>query len=292
MQSVFFLKRKFSLILLTGLVSNRNPFLALVKSLALFFVNKINRTGSFAIFMLFCMNSLVQAQVDPQFSQYMFNPLAINPGFAGINGRINAVVVDRHQWVGLEGAPRTTVVGADMALNFLGNPGGAGLVIMNDQIGFYRNITIQALVAQKFDIGEGQLGVGISFGMFNMVFDGTKAIPSPDGGTYHNPNDDLVPGTEVNATSFDTGIGVYYKHDKIYGGISVLHLFEPKPNFNEEFPVYIPRSFFITGGYNHALWEYPLVLKPSFLLKGVGSIWQFDLNISAVYRDKFWGGLS
>ena len=72
----------------------------------------------------------------------------------------------------------------------------------------------------------------------------------------------------------------------------MLHLFQPKPNFKEELTVYIPRTFFLTGGYNYAFWEIPVVLQPSFLLKSSGNIVQFDLNVNAVARDRYWGGLS
>lgn len=292
MGSGFLFKKKRSLKLLTKLFIFDNNILTEIRNLTLIFQNKIIRSGSFVVFIFFCINSLVQAQVDPQFSQYMFNPLAVNPGFSGLSGRINAFAVNRQQWVGLEGAPKTTSMGVDMALNFFGNPGGVGLLITNDETGYYHNINIQGSIAQKFDVGEGKLGVGLSFGFWNQVFDGTKAILNPGGGSYHQDTDNSVPGVEVTGTALDIGIGTYYRHDKYYGGISILHLIESKPNFNEELSVYIPRSFFFTGGYNHALWEIPLVLKPSFLLKGVGNVWQFDLNFSAVYRDKYWGGLS
>jgi type IX secretion system PorP/SprF family membrane protein len=222
------------------------------------------------------------------------SPLAINPGFSGISGRINMVAIDRHQWMGLEGAPNTTVVGADMALNIFGNPSGVGIVISNDRIGFFRDLNIQGSVSQKYELGEGLLGVGLSLGLINQVVDGTKFISNPDIGNsyYHQERDDLVPDTEVNGTTFDAGVGLYYKHEKYYGGLSVMHLFEPKPNFDQDFTVYIPRSFFLTVGYNYKMWERPLVIKPSFMIKGVGPIWQYDLNVSVVYLDKMWGGLS
>jgi len=293
MQSAFFCREKSSLNRSIWFLLNYNAIFAVVRRCALFFLNKLNRAGSFTFFVLICIHSFVQAQVDPQFSQYMFNPLSVNPGFTGISGRINAVAANRQQWVGFEGAPKTTVVGADMALNFFGNPGGVGLTILNDEVGYISNINIQASLAQRFDLGEGLISVGFSLGFFNQVWDGTKLFTStPSGGSYHMPTDNLVPGTEVKGTSFDVGIGAYYKHEKYYGGISILHLFEPKPNFNDDLNVYLPRSFFITGGYNYALWEAPVVLKPSFLIKGVGPIWQLDLNLTAIYQDRYWGGVS
>ena len=45
------------------------------------------------------------AQQDPQYSLYMFNPLGVNPGYAGSRDAISGVLVHRSQWVGLDGAP-------------------------------------------------------------------------------------------------------------------------------------------------------------------------------------------
>ena len=45
------------------------------------------------------------AQQDPQFTQYMFNLLALNPAYAGSAERVSIKGLTRHQWVGFEGAP-------------------------------------------------------------------------------------------------------------------------------------------------------------------------------------------
>lgn len=294
MESAFFLMKKCSMKLLNYFAFNKINVFTGFERVALFFLNKVNKSGSFVFFVLFCINSIiVEAQVDPQFSQYMFNQLCVNPGYTGIEGRINFVAVNRQQWVGMEGAPKTTVLGADMSIkNLFGNPGGVGLVVMNDEIGLFRNTTIEGLISQKFDVGEGTLGAGLSVSVFNQVFDGTGVVLSPEGGEYHQSSDNYVPTTEVSGTTFDFGLGAYFKQDKFYGGISVLHLFEPEPNFKDELNVYIPRSVFITGGYNYGLWEAPVVLKPSFFLKESGGSWQLDLNIITLFRDKYWGGVS
>ena len=49
------------------------------------------------------------AQQDPQYSQYMFNHMAINPGYAGINEAVCLNAAHRQQWVGIDGAPVTSV---------------------------------------------------------------------------------------------------------------------------------------------------------------------------------------
>jgi type IX secretion system PorP/SprF family membrane protein len=250
--------------------------------------------ASLIFFVLICaVIGEVKSQFDPHFSQYVLNPVAYNPGYAGMNGQISVLLIERQQWMKIEGHPKTTVVGADMAVNFFGNPGGVGLMFLNDRIGYYNNLFIQGFVSQKFDLGEGKLGIGINFGLINMVLDGTKLKPNPyDGGDYHQSTDPLVPAVEVNGTAFDLSIGTYYKTPKYFAGISILHLFRPKPNFKDEFSIYIPRSFFFSAGYNYSLWEKPIILKPSFMIKKSEALWQYELNFIVMHKERFWGGLT
>ena len=245
-------------------------------------------------FVLLCIQNVeVKSQFDPQFSQYGLNPVAYNPGYAGMSGQMSVLFVERQQWVGIEGYPKTTVLEADMALKFFGNTGGAGLMFLNDMIGYYNNLFITGLISQKFDLGEGKLGVGINFGLINMALDGAKLKTSTSGqDEYHQNSDPLVPAAEVTGNGFDFGTGVYYKTPKYFASISFLHLFRPEPNFKNDFNMYLPRSFFFAAGYNYSLWEKPVILKPSFLIKKSEAIWQYELNFLVMFRERFWGGLS
>ena len=47
------------------------------------------------------------AQQDALFSQYMFNKLAVNPGYAGSREILSTDLLYRYQWVNIEGAPKT-----------------------------------------------------------------------------------------------------------------------------------------------------------------------------------------
>ena len=53
------------------------------------------------------LGTALSAQQDPQFTQYMFNMLALNPAYAGSSDRVSIKALTRHQWVGFEGAPTT-----------------------------------------------------------------------------------------------------------------------------------------------------------------------------------------
>ena len=53
------------------------------------------------------------AQQTIQFSQYVFNGLAVNPAYAGYKEDWTANFSFRSQWVGIEGAPRTATASFD-----------------------------------------------------------------------------------------------------------------------------------------------------------------------------------
>src|SRR5437762_14205217 len=51
----------------------------------------------------------VRAQQDILVSQYMFNPLLLNPAYAGSKEYMMATLLYRKQWVDFKGAPETQV---------------------------------------------------------------------------------------------------------------------------------------------------------------------------------------
>ena len=47
------------------------------------------------------------AQQLPQFTQYMYNTIAINPAYAGSRDALSIVGLNRNQWAGFDGGPQT-----------------------------------------------------------------------------------------------------------------------------------------------------------------------------------------
>ncbi|PRY91413.1 type IX secretion system membrane protein PorP/SprF [Marinilabilia salmonicolor] len=251
--------------------------------------NKI-KSRSFVFFLLFCISSGLYAQFDPMFSQNMFNHLNTNPGYAGNSGKMNVVLMNRNQWTGLEGAPVTTVAGADAALNLFGKKVGVGLEVMNDDIGFFNNLMIRLSFARRYLLGEGELGIGISTGILSQSFDGSGIeIPESD---YHDPNDPMVPSEKISGFAPDFGLGAFYQGPGWYAGAGVQHLFSPEPNFQDDFYVYVHRSLFLTGGYLINLEERNFDLEPSIFFRQGGGSWQADLNLNLHFREKYWAGLT
>ncbi|MGQ1891748.1 PorP/SprF family type IX secretion system membrane protein [Thermophagus sp. OGC60D27] len=249
-----------------------------------------SRIGLILITILCISADNLYAQFDPLFSQNMFNLLSGNPGYAGSQKQMNVQVINRNQWTGLDGAPVTTVAGADVPLDIFEKKGGVGFEVMSDKAGLFSNWMIRASFARQLILSDGTLGVGISTAIISQSFDGSGVtLPESD---YHNENDPLVPATEVAGYTPDFGVGAFYQGKKWYGGISIQHLFAPKPNFQEDFYVYIHRSMFLAGGYSFDADERRYTLKPSFFGRLGGGSWQIDWNLNIEFGDKYWGGIS
>lgn len=240
------------------------------------------------------MTTLVKGQFDAQFSQNMFNQLTINPGFAGSSGMVNLSALNRQQWVGFEGAPKTTVFGADAAVNLFKQQSGIGLVFMNDEVGPYKNILINLNYSYRIDLEEGSIGLGLKAGLINQTLDGTTLDPlaGGDGNTYHSSDDPAIPQNEVTDMAFDLGLGAFYESTKYYVGFSVNHLNKPSPDFDGEFQTYLKPTLYINGGYRIKMKKHPVVLVPSLFVKTDFAALQVDVNMNAYIKDKYWGGLS
>ena len=84
----------------------------------------------------------VKAQQDPQYSLYMFNGLALNPAYAGSSTGTIAGINYRTQWLGMDGAPRTT--SANIHSRYGQEKLGTGLFVSNDQIGIFKRNQIRS----------------------------------------------------------------------------------------------------------------------------------------------------
>jgi len=59
---------------------------------------------------------LLFSQQDAQYSQYMFNQLALNPAYAGSRDVLATSLLYRNQWTGIKGAPTTASLSVQMPL--------------------------------------------------------------------------------------------------------------------------------------------------------------------------------
>jgi type IX secretion system PorP/SprF family membrane protein len=220
----------------------------------------------------------------------MFNTLAYNPGVAGTSGMICATALNRQQWVGFKGAPSTTVFNISAPFNPFKISSGVGLIVESDNIGFDKDINLSLAYTYLTEIGQGTMGIGISAGMLNKTLDPTWEIP--EGDIFTPPSGDpLIPENKESYVAFDAGLGVYYRTDKYYAGLSVTHINQPKIKYSKGVP-YVSRHYYLTGGYTLQLPNPSFELLPSVYALSDGKVIQISVTSLVRYNKKVWGGVS
>ena len=247
-----------------------------------------NRAMLFWILVNICIFA-AQAQQDPQFSQNRFNQLTVNPGFAGASGLINVSILNRFQWVGFPGAPVTTVFNADASLHLIGDHDGIGFSVVNDAIGFEKNVSVGLNYSWRTQLGNGTLGSGISLGLMNknLNFDMTGI----DGSDLVNSSDPSLPTGKVGGIMADIGLGFYYEDENYELAISGRHLNKPTLSFDQSGKYSLLRSYYISGSYIYQMADERLQAIPSIFYKRDVASWQADFNLTFQYDKRFWGGL-
>ena len=116
------------------------------------------------ILLLLLAGITCRAQYHPQYSQYMFNGLALNPAYAGSQEVLSLAALYRSsQWGNsIEGAPVTQTFSGDFPLR---NPQLAfGLLVFNDKISIFRQTGAYLAYAFRVRAGKGKLSFGLQAG--------------------------------------------------------------------------------------------------------------------------------
>lgn len=247
---------------------------------------------NFTLLFLIFFASVAFSQQEAQFSQNMFNNMAINPGYAGNNDAICATALARQQWMGFKdadgnkGAPQTYLVSVDGAVNPI--HGGVGLTVFQDQLGFEKNLGVNLAYAYRITAGPGKLGIGAQVNFLNKSMDFTKLRPT-------DTDDPTLQGANESNMGTDFAFGLFYKiENKLYAGISASQLAETSVSYSSALAgTKLKRHYYATAGYCYPLPSNPsLEIDPSILIKSDLASTQFDINGIVKYNNQFWGGVS
>jgi type IX secretion system PorP/SprF family membrane protein len=223
------------------------------------------------------------SQQKPQFTQYMFNILAINPAYAGAEDALSVTFIDRHQWVGVENAPTTQTLSAHTLVKK--KHIGLGVSIFNDKIGVYTDLKAITNYAYHVKTGnDSYFSMGIQAGIHN-----NRANYSSLQSNSIDPR--LI--NSINETYFDFGFGIYYRSPRFHVGISAPEFIPKKITLNDTLKIQIGNTnYFLFSKYRFPIsdnWE----LEPSTLLKYLPGVpLSYDFNLSFIYRKVLTTGLS
>ncbi len=157
----------------------------------------------------------MQAQQDPQYTQYMYNMNVVNPAYAGSFDGVAIGALYRSQWVGLEGAPRTGTIAIHSPV---GEKVGLGLSFISDEIGPVRETNAYADFSYSLPMGNDmKLALGLKAGAtFHSI--GLIDLARID------PNDPFL-SENINEVTPNVGAGLYfYKPNKYYVSVSMPNI--------------------------------------------------------------------
>lgn len=207
----------------------------------------------------------LRAQGDALLTHYWAVPTYYNPGAAGDTDNIRLRGGMRMQWVGIDGAPRTFLATADTPFRFLGKRFGTGVVIQQESMGLFRNLTFNAQIGYKFKALKGEFTGALQVGFFNEQFKGSDVF-IPDEDDYHESTDNAIPDRDVAGNALDLGAGIFYVHPRFKAGISILHANNPTVTFTSE------NESSSSGAVSETAKKYQFTAKRTFYFIAEGNI--------------------
>jgi type IX secretion system PorP/SprF family membrane protein len=161
-----------------------------------------------------------QAQQDAAFSMYFFNPVYVNPAYAGSREVFSGTLVHRSQWIGMPGGPTSQSLSIHSAIP--NSRIGLGLLAYNDQLGPMKNTGVNLTFAYHLPINQ---KIKLSFGMSGMVNNVRIEMSQIN---IEDNNDNAFAGNAASSWVPDANAGLYLYSQKFYCGLSTTHLIESK----------------------------------------------------------------
>ena len=236
-------------------------------------------------FFLICLlGNFVYSQQLPLNSQYIYNPLVINPAFSGITESSSIILMNRNQWTGFVDEPiRTTSISAHHALN--NQKHGLGSLLFSDRTGAINIHGLDLMYSFKFPIFLNyNLSLGISGNIYQYVFDDSNLNTA----TF----DPILNGEIQKKINFDSNFGFLVYDDFLFFGASIVNLIQSKVlNQDTNEPNQFARNYYFFGGYNFTDEVTKIGFEQSFLLKKTEfTDFQYDINLKAIFNNIFWLG--
>ena len=230
------------------------------------------------------------AQLDVPTSMNWATPTLYNAATAGSDSALHVTAFNRMQWVGVDDAPQTFFVSADLPFKLGSRRAGAGVTILNDQEGLFTTTYVNAQANYSRSLWGGRLALGVQPGFVNQVFKGGE-VSIPTGDAW-DPSDESIPTTDVSGMGFDLGLGAYYEWGRFYGGISVQHLLGTQLELGDYAYTELSQTFYFHAGGNIPIKRTLFILHPSLLVRTTFQFAQIDVTMRATFDHKFWGGIT
>ena len=235
------------------------------------------------------------AQQLPQFTQYMYNTISINPAYAGSREALSIVALNRNQWAGFDGGPQTMTLSAHTPLN--NEKVGVGLSFVKDKLGYQEFTSIYADFSYTIQGTEKmEISFGLKAGATNYKLDDDLfSIQGSSVGNlleYQSIIDDPYFNEKLNTWNMNIGAGILFHTNKWYVGLSTPRIINHDNSTSDIYESLDRVHYYFTGGYVFDLSK-SIKFKPAYMVKYVkGAALSTDVTANFLYNEKFWLGAS
>lgn len=218
----------------------------------------------------------ISAQSDAQFTQYYEVKSYYNPAAIGTSDLLRIRGGGRLQWMGIDNAPKSFAAVAEMPFKVFNKRFGVGVLMQQESMGLYRNLTLGAQIGYKIKLFGGELTPAVQIGFINQTFKGSD-VNIPDDDNYHDSSDDAIPRQDLTGYSLDLGAGVFYTRKGLWAGVSMTHINQPVVTLNSDsggetaneknYEFTVGRTLYFMAGYNIPIKNTLFEVMPSVLVK-------------------------
>lgn len=163
------------------------------------------------VLLYFSVNS--SAQADIGMSTHWYNRSSFNPAFIARTEYLYLFTSYRHQWVGIDGAPKVFIVQGSEYIHRYRSAFGVSLI--SDNIGVSRVLNPMAQYAYRVRVNkELTFSLGLAAGAFSRTLDGgqfsadVQNDPSVEGVFERNVSPDANAGIEIHSKQFSYGASI------------------------------------------------------------------------------------
>ncbi len=217
----------------------------------------------------------VFGQQESTSSQYMLNPISVNPGYTGFYNTLSASAFYRFQSLGLEGAPESQTLSVHSPLR--SQQAAVGLQIWNQSLAISRQTGMFFSYAYKIQAGKFTISSGLQGGLRITESNYTQLVT--------RQSNDPVFSENIKSTSPSFGAGIFIHNEKLFAGVSI-----PELIITNSDDITTQRPIIVMGGFVFDINE-DIKVKPGGLLKITDlKPVELNINLSFVYKEILMAG--
>ena len=234
----------------------------------------------FITFFVFILSLSSFGQQLPLHSQYVYNPLVINPAFVGVSANSNIHFTTRSQWIGFSDGIRTISLSGNYNLT---ENHGVGGILFKDNTGAISITGIELDYSFKFPVFNNySMSLGLGLLPYQYLYDANQVI-------FNDENDQTLAISEQ-TMGVDANIGLFIYSDFMFAGLSALNMIQSKnlTSVDENNPNQLVRHYYALFGYNYVNQASKVGLEQTILMRSTSySGLQFDFNIKSTFNESF-----